>query len=56
MAKAKTHFEQIPLDAVRDIAEAEARKKDKTEVAIERSSVRTEPHSIAAGAGSVRKG
>ena len=53
-AKAKTHFEQISLDAVRQIAEAETRKKGQTEVVIERSPAKTDAYSITAG--SVTKG
>jgi hypothetical protein len=58
MRKAKTHFEQIPLETVRKIAQAEALKNSnyETDVMARTSIAKTEPYSVEVGAHSVAKG
>jgi hypothetical protein len=58
MRKAKTHFEQVSLETVRKIAQAEALKnKDyEMEVVTRTSTAKTEPYSVEVDAHSVTKG
>jgi hypothetical protein len=58
MRKAKTHFEQVPLETVRKIAQAEALKNSnyETEVMTRTSSAKTEPYSVEVEARSAAKG
>jgi hypothetical protein len=58
MRKAKTHFEQVPLETVRKIAQAEALKNSnyETDVMARTSIAKTEPYSVEVGAHSVAKG
>jgi hypothetical protein len=51
MEKAKTHFEQIPVEIVKKIAhEVESEKKIKSDnVTVEIPSAKTEPYSASAG-------
>jgi hypothetical protein len=58
MRKAKTHFEQIPLETVRKIAQAEALNDSnyETEVVTRTSTAKTEPYSVEVEARSVAKG
>jgi hypothetical protein len=58
MRKAKTHFEQVSLETVRKIAQAEALKnKDyEMEVVTRTSTTKTEPYSVEVDAQWVTKG
>lgn len=58
MRKAKTHFEQIPLETVRRIAQAEALNDDhyETEVVTRTATVKSQPYSVEVDARSVTKG
>ena len=58
MRKAKTYFEQVPLETVRKIAQAEALKNSnyETEVMTRTSCAKTEPYSVEVEARSAAKG
>lgn len=53
MSKSKTHFEQVPLATIKKTAEERDGKKQDAErvVEIESATKKTEPYSVALGAG-----